>query len=147
MYSPRSIPGWTVAGFGATALVLGAIGLAFPEALLAVLGFETLPAASRASGDYTRVFLASSAVASLNMGVYYLVAAVTDWRPFFAFSVVFRMVTCVVFTALVVADVAPARFLAVALWEGVGGVVTAAAIWYERRRAAVGQVATADSGH
>ncbi|HEY8533504.1 MAG TPA: hypothetical protein VIL44_06470 [Micromonospora sp.] len=124
-----------------TALALGAVGLAFPEAVLAILGFETLPDASRASGDYTRVFLATSSVASLNMGVYYLVAAFTDWRPFFAFSVVFRIVSCVVFAALVVVGLAPARFLAVAAWEGGGSVVTAIALWYERRRAEVARAA------
>ena len=37
--------GWTIAVFGALALLLGAAGLLAPQLLLALLGFATLPAA------------------------------------------------------------------------------------------------------
>ncbi|MEV1286055.1 hypothetical protein [Micromonospora sp. NPDC049679] len=140
MKLPRSVPGWTVAVFGVMALLLGAVGLVFPDVLLHLLGFEVLPAVERATGDHTRTFMAASSMASLNMGVYYLVAAGTDWQPFFSFSAVFRMLTFAVFTLLVVMEVAPVRFIGVALWEGLGGLVTGAAIWHGRRRA--GAVAT-----
>lgn len=146
MRLPRSIPGWTVAGFGATAAVLGAVGLIFPDALLGVLGFESAPPGGRPASDHTRTFLAASSMASLNMGVYYLVAAVTEWRPFFVFSVAFRMLTCGVFTLLVLVDVAPARFLGVALWEGGGALITAAAIWHERRKSVPVSLTPADAG-
>jgi hypothetical protein len=119
------------------ALVLGAVGLVFPDVLLQLLGFEVLSPIERAAGDHTRTFMAASAMASLNMGVYYLLAAATDWQPFFSFSATFRMVTFAVFTLLVVMDVAPARFIGVALWEGLGGLVTAVAIWHGRRRSCV----------
>jgi hypothetical protein len=125
---PRTPAGWTIAVFGAMAALFGIAGLVWPDAVLAGLGFETVAADRRASGDYTRVFLAASSMASLNMGVYYLVAAATEWRPFYRFTVVFRLLTFTVFTLLVLLDVAPARFLGVAVWEGAGAVATGIAL-------------------
>ncbi|HTF08696.1 MAG TPA: hypothetical protein VK659_11050 [Asanoa sp.] len=132
MRLPRSPAGWTMAVFGVLAIVLGVVGLASPDTLLKLLGFEVL--GDRAAGDYTKTFMASSSMASLNMGVYYLVAVATDWRPFYVFTVVFRLVTFTVFTILVVTDAAPARFFGVAAWEGLGAVATGVALWFERNR-------------
>ncbi|MFY1634706.1 hypothetical protein ACN27F_15745 [Solwaraspora sp. WMMB335] len=136
MKLPSSISGWTVAVFGAMALLLGTVGLVQPDVLLTMLGFEVVPADVRGAGDYTRTFMAASSMASFNMGVYYLLAAITQWRSFYTFSVLFRLVTTIVFTALVIGEVAPTRFLGVALWEGFGALVTGAALLVERRRAA-----------
>ncbi|MDG4833889.1 hypothetical protein O7627_31955 [Solwaraspora sp. WMMD1047] len=133
---PRSASGWTVAVFGGTALLLGAVGLVWPDSLLVLLGFEVLDDAGRADGDYTRTFMAASSMASFNMGVYYLLAAVTDWRPFFRFTVIFRLVTFTVFTTLVLTDTAPVRFIGVAVWEAVGALATGIALAVERRRGA-----------
>ena len=119
--------------FGATAALFGVVGLVWPDAVLAGLGFQVVGPDRRGPGDYTRVFLAASSMASLNMGVYYLVAAATEWRPFYRFTVVFRLLTFAVFTSLVLTDVAPARFLGVALWEGAGAVATGLALAYEAR--------------
>jgi hypothetical protein len=121
-----------MAVFGVLALVLGVIGLVSPDALLAMLGFERVPVGERAAGDHTRTFMAASSMASLNMGVYYLVAVATEWRAFYTATVVFRLVTFSVFTALVLTDAAPGRFLGVALWEGLGAVATGVALWFER---------------
>lgn len=120
------------------AALFGAAGLVWPDAVLTGLGFTTLDPEQRAAGDHTRVFLAASSMASLNMGVYYVVAAATEWRPFYRFTVAFRLLTFTVFTLLVLLDVAPARFLGVAAWEGAGAVATGLALAYDaRRRAAV----------
>lgn len=134
MRLPRSAAAWTIAVFGGLALLLGAVGLVWPEALLTLLGFEVLPTAERAPGDYTRTFVTASSMASFNMGVYYLLAAGSGWQPFFRFTVVFRLLTFTVFTVLVLAEVAPPRFLGVALWEGVGAVATGVALWLDRRQ-------------
>ncbi|WBB55472.1 hypothetical protein [Verrucosispora sp. WMMD573] len=134
MRLPRSVAGWTIAVFGVLALVMGAVGLLWPEALLRMLGFE-IPQ-SRASGDYTGVFVTASSMASFNMGVYYLLAAATEWRAFYRFTVVFRLVTFTVFTLAVLADVAPGRFFGVAAWEGLGAVATAVGLWWDARRSA-----------
>ena len=134
---PRSAAGWTVAIFGIMAVLFGILGLVSPDATLAGLGFETLAPDERASGDYTRVYLAASSMASLNMGVYYLVATYTEWRPFFRFTVPFRLLTFAVFSMLVLLDVAPGRFLGVALWEGIGAVATGIALYLDARRAPV----------
>jgi hypothetical protein len=130
---PRTAAGWTTAVFGLMAVLLGAIGVGWPEVVLGALGFTTIPADERAPGDYTGVFLAASSMASLNMGVYYLVAAATEWRPFFRFTVVFRLLTFTVFTTLVLMDQAPGRFLGVAVWEGVGAVATGLGLLQDRR--------------
>ncbi|MEW2384994.1 hypothetical protein AB0873_23320 [Micromonospora sp. NPDC047707] len=132
MKLPRSAAGWTIAVFGVLALVMGAVGLIWPEALLRLLGFEV--PASRAAGDYTGTFLTASSMASFNMGVYYLLATATEWRPFYRFTVWFRLVTFTVFTIAVLADVAPGRFFGVAAWEGLGALATAAGLWWDARR-------------
>ncbi|WP_203717964.1 hypothetical protein [Asanoa siamensis] len=132
MRLPRSPAGWTMAVFGVLAIIMGVTGLVSPDTLLKSLGFEVL--ASRPAGDYTKTFMAASSMASLNMGVYYLVAVATEWRPFYLFTVIFRLVTFTVFTILVVTEAAPGRFFGVALWEGLGAVATGVALWFERKR-------------
>ncbi|MGC5017557.1 hypothetical protein [Micromonospora sp. DT47] len=134
MRLPRSGAGWTIAVFGVLALLMGALGLVWPEAQLRLLGFEVPE--TRAAGDHTGTFLTASSMASFNMGVYYLLATATEWRPFYRFTVVFRLVTFTVFTLTVLADVAPDRFIGVALWEGLGAVATALGLHWDARRAA-----------
>lgn len=136
MRLPRSGAGWTIAVFGVLAVLLGALGLVWPEAQLRMLGFEV--PATRAPGDYTGTFLTASSMASFNMGVYYLLAVATEWRAFYRFTVVFRLVTFTVFTLSVLADVAPDRFIGVALWEGAGAVATALGLRFDARRSAGG---------
>lgn len=133
MKLPRSAAGWTMAVFGVLALVLGAVGLVRPEALLTMLGFDVVAGADRAAGDYTRTFIAASSMASFNMGVYYLVATATEWRSFFRFTVLFRLVTFTVFSTLVLTGSAPGRFFGVAAWEGLGAVATGIGLWLDRR--------------
>ncbi|MEV0427035.1 hypothetical protein ACIBPB_29510 [Micromonospora sp. NPDC049836] len=133
MRLPRTGAGWTIAVFGVLALLLGALGLIWPEAQLRMLGFEV--PAERGPGDYTGTFLTASSMASFNMGVYYLLAAATEWRPFYRFTVWFRLVTFSVFTIAVLSDIAPGRFFGVAVWEGLGAVATAAGLWWDARRA------------
>jgi hypothetical protein len=124
---PRSAAGWTIAVFGAMAAVFGVVGLISPGVVAGSAGFPEL------STD-GRVFVTASSMASLNMGVYYLLAAATEWRPFFRFTVPFRLLTTTVFSLLVITDVAPGAFLGVALWEGAGALATAAALAYDSRR-------------
>ncbi|WP_149179616.1 hypothetical protein [Streptomyces sp. TRM49041] len=133
---PRSLSGWTMAVFGLLATVLGAVGLVAPDLLLVAMGFAPIPDGARAEGDHTLVFLTASSMAAVNMGAYYMLAALADWRAFFRWTVPFRLLTCTVFTAAVAAGRAPAGFLGVGLWEGVGAAATWAALRYERRGAA-----------
>ncbi|TNH30930.1 hypothetical protein FHG89_04810 [Micromonospora orduensis] len=145
MKLPRSIAGWTIAVFGVLALVMGAVGLLWPEAQLRMLGLEVPEA--RAVGDHTGTFLLASSMAAFNMGVYYLLATVTEWRVFYRFTVVFRLVTFTVFTIAVLADIAPDRFFGVAAWEGLGAVATAIGLRLDARRGASGGTdATPDAG-
>ncbi|GAA2429685.1 hypothetical protein GCM10010273_00920 [Streptomyces lavendulocolor] len=133
---PRSPSGWTMAVFGLLATALGVVGLVAPDALLTVMGFAPVPDARRVEGDHTLVFLTASSMAAVNMGVYYVLAALADWKAFFRWTVPFRLLTCAVFLLAVVSGRAPAGFLGVGLWEGLGAVVTGAALRYERRDAA-----------
>lgn len=132
MRLPRSAAGWTVAVFGVLALAMGALGLLWPAGLLGLLGLRV--PATRAPDDHTGTFVVASSMAAFNMGVYYLLAAVSDWRSFFRFTVVFRLVTVAVFSLVVLAGVAPARFAGVAIWEGLGAVATGFALWWDARR-------------
>jgi hypothetical protein len=134
-----------MATFGVMSLVSGIVGLVWPDALLSGMGFHLIDPELRASGDYTRVFAASSSMAALNMGVYYLVAAATGWRAFFRATVVFRLLTCTVFSSLVITGVAPAGFVGVALWEGAGALITGAALRLETRRPVRAEISSVPS--
>ncbi|WP_236241205.1 hypothetical protein [Streptomyces sp. CC228A] len=133
-FRPRSASGWTMAVFGLLATSLGVVGLLSPDALLASMGFAPVPEGQRADGDHTLVFLTASSMAAVNMGVYYLLAALADWRAFYRWTVPFRLLTCAVFTAAVLAGRAPAGFLGVGAWEGLGALATWAALRYDDRR-------------
>lgn len=132
---PRSLSGWTMAVFGVLAAALGLVGLISPDALLSAMEFDPIPAAHRADGDHTLVFLTASSMAAVNMGVYYILASLTDWKPFFRWTIPFRLLTCAVFTLAVLTGRAPSGFLGVGVWEGLGAVVTGLALRYEDRRA------------
>ncbi|MFF8828824.1 hypothetical protein [Streptomyces sp. NPDC015131] len=134
-YRPRSPSGWTIAVFGLLATALGVVGLAAPDALLTVMGFTPVPEGRRADGDHTLMFLTASSMAAVNMGVYYMLAAVADWRAFFRWTVPFRLLTCAVFLLAVASGRAPAGFAGVGLWEGLGALATGVALRYERRAA------------
>lgn len=127
---PRSAAGWTITVFGAMAALFGVVGLLSPATVQASVGFGTV-------GPDGRTFMAASPMASLNMGVYYLVAAATEWRPFFRFTVPFRLLTFTVFTGLVVTDVAPGGFAGVAAWEAAGAIATGLGLWRDARRRTV----------
>ncbi|WP_370411654.1 hypothetical protein [Streptomyces fradiae] len=133
---PRSPSGWTMAVFGVLAAALGVVGLVSPDTTIRLMGLTPIPGADRAADDHTLLFLTASSMAALNMGVYYVLAALADWKAFFRWTVPFRLLTFSVFTLAVVTGRAPAGFLGVGLWEGLGALVTGAALWCETRRAA-----------
>jgi hypothetical protein len=128
----RDASGWTIFIFGGLALLIGLVGLIRPEIILSLLGFEVLPRAMRASGDYTLVFMTASSMASFNMGVYYVLAAINDLKIFYPWTVPFRAVTFSVFTLSVILGYAPLRFLGVGIWELAGGLATGIALYLEQ---------------
>ncbi|MCC6500134.1 MAG: hypothetical protein IT313_07695 [Anaerolineales bacterium] len=129
----RDVSGWTIFIFGLLALLLGLVGLVRPETLLSLLGFTALDRAARAAGDYTLVFITASAMASFNMGAYYILAALNDLKPFYKWTVPFRCVTFTIFTLAVITQLAPARFLGVGIWELAGAVATGLALRFESK--------------
>ena len=130
----RDASGWTMFIFGVLALLLGLLGLIRPEILLSLLGFSVLDRATRAAGDYTLVFMIASSMASFNIGVYYILAALNDMKKFYQWTVPFRCITFVVFTAAVLTGLAPARFIAVGAWELTGAIATGLALWQENKK-------------
>ncbi len=130
----KDLSGWTMFIFGALALLLGLLGLLRPEILLSILGFEVLERASRASGDYTLVFMTASSMASFNMGVYYIFASLHDLKPFYKWTVPFRTLTFLVFTAVSLSGLAPLRFLGVGLWELAGAIATGLALRHDLKK-------------
>ena len=131
----RDASGWTMFIFGVCALLLGLAGLLRPEFLLSILGFTVLDRAVRVAGDYTLVFLIASSMASFNMGAYYVLASLNDNKQFYRWTVPFRCITPLVFTAAVLTGIAPDRFLAVAAWELLGAIATGIALRQEERKA------------
>ncbi len=116
--------GWTIFIFGILAFLLGLAGLIRPEILLSILGFEVIERTQRAAGDYTIVFITTSSMASFNIGIYYMLAALNDVKIFYRWTVPFRTVTFLVFTTLVIVGLAPQKFLGVGIWELVGAIST-----------------------
>jgi len=131
-YRIRSASGWTMFIFGVLAFLLGLLGLLRPEAVLSLLGFTVLDRTARAAGDYTLVFVIAASMASFNMGVYYMLAALNDMKQFFFWTVPFRLVTFTVFTITALSHLAPTRFILVGAWEGLGALVTGLALYFER---------------
>jgi uncharacterized membrane protein HdeD (DUF308 family) len=129
----RDASGWTMFIFGVLALLLGLLGLIRPELLLSILGFTVLDRAARAAGDYTLVFMTAASMASFNIGVYYVLAALNDLKPFYRWTVPFRCVTFIVFTIAVFTQLAPARFIAVGAWELAGAIATGLALRLEKK--------------
>ena len=130
----RNASGWTMFIFGVLAFVLGLIGLVSPETLLTLLGFEIIERSQRLAGDFTLTFMAASSMASFNIGVYYVLAALNDLKQFYLWTVPFRAVTFTVFTLLVVTGFAPTKFLGVGIWELTGAVATGLALYFERNK-------------
>jgi hypothetical protein len=134
----RDASGWTMFIFGLLAFLLGLVGLISPETVLALLGFEVIERGQRLAGDYTLIFMAASSMASFNMGVYYVLAALNDLKKFYLWTVPFRGVTFTVFTLLVVLGIAPTKFWGVGIWELCGAIATGLALYFERKKVAAG---------
>lgn len=128
----RDASGWTIFIFGVLALLLGLAGLLRPELLLSI-HFTVLERSVRVSGDYTLVFLIASAMASFNIGAYYILAALNDMKQFYKWTVPFRCITPTVFTIAVLSGLPPARFLGVTAWELTCAIATGLALWHESR--------------
>ncbi len=134
MIKIKDTSGWTMFVFGAIALILGLLGLLHPELLLSILGFTVLERASRAAGDYSLVFLTASAMASFNIGVYYMLAALNDMKQFYKWTVPYRGLTFIVFTIAVLTGLAPTRFIVVGAWELTGAIATGLALRSENKK-------------
>lgn len=130
----RDASGWTIFIFGILAFLLGLVGLIRPEILLSILGFDVLERSLRAAGDYTIVFMTASSMASFNIGIYYMLAALNDVKIFYRWTVPFRTLTFIVFSTIVFLGVAPQKFLGVAVWELVGALATGIALYSEKRK-------------
>lgn len=130
----RDTAGWTIFIFGTLAFLLGLLGLIRPELVLSILGFNVLERAGRGAGDYTLVFMIAASMASFNIGIYYVLAALHDMKQFYKWTVPFRCVTFVVFTIAVLTNLAPARFLGVGAWELAGALATGFALHSEKRK-------------
>ena len=130
----KDASGWTMFVFGVLALLAGLLGLLRPELLLSILGFSVLERTARAAGDYTLVFMTASAMASFNIGAYYILAALNDLKPFYKWTVPYRCLTFVVFTTVALIGMAPTRFIAVGVWELTGAIATGLALRAENRR-------------
>jgi len=131
----RDASGWTMLVFGLLALALGLFGLIQPEGLLSFLGFPVVERAARQPGDYTLAFTLAAFMAAFNVGAYYILAALNDMKKFYLWTVPFRLVTFTVFTLAVSRGLAPAPFLGIGLWEGLGALTTGTALYLDSRKA------------
>ena len=129
-----SAPAWTMVIFGASAALLGVVGLAVPEVTLKLLDFPILDRNARAPGDFTLTFLTASSMAAVNMGVYHVLSAFADLHAFFRWTVPFRVLTFTMFCLAVFRGFAPTGFIGVAAWELVGAIATGIALARERAR-------------
>lgn len=130
----QDFSGWTMFVFGALALLLGLVGLIRPEWSLALIGFEAIERAQRVSADYTLVFVTASSMASFNMGIYYILAVFSNFKPFYRWTVPFRVVTFCIFSFAVFSGLAPFGFIGVAAWELTGAILTGIALYLEKQK-------------
>jgi hypothetical protein len=119
--------------FGLMAAILGLFGIINPDLVLWQLGFEIVESSQRASHDYTTVFIMASSMAAFNMGAYYVLASLINFKQFYLWTVPFRCLTFTVFTASVLLGHAPDRFITVAVWELIGAAATGIALYYEHK--------------
>ena len=126
--------GWTMFIFGIMAFLLGALGIIRPELQLSMLGFEVAERAARASSDYTLTFMTAASMASVNIGIYYVLAALNDVKIFYRWTVPFRMLTVTVFTIIVAFGIAPLKFIGVPIWELTGALATGIALSREKQK-------------
>ena len=129
----RNVSSLSMFIFGILAFALGLLGIIRPETTLSLLNFEVLDQTQRATGDYSLVFLIASSMASVNMGIYYILASLNNLQIFYRWTVPFRIVTFIVFTWAVISGIAPLGFIGVGLWELIGAILTGLALLYERK--------------
>ena len=129
----RDASGWTMFIFGVMAFLLGTLGIIRPELQLSMLGFEVVDRAARASSDYTLTFMTAASMASVNIGIYYVLAALNDVKIFYRWTVPFRMLTVTVFTTIVILGIAPLKFIGVPIWELTGAIATGIALAREKK--------------
>ena len=130
----RDASGWTMFIFGVMAFLLGALGIINPETQLAMLGFEMVDRTVRASSDYTLTFMTAASMASVNIGIYYVLAALNDVKVFYRWTVPFRILTVIVFTTIVILGIAPLKFIGVPIWELTGAIATGIALAREKQK-------------
>jgi len=129
----RNASSLTMLIFGILAFLFGLVGLVSPETVLNATNMTVLQASERASGDYTLTFITAASMASVNMGVYYVLASLNNLKIFYRWTVPFRVLTFTVFTLAVINGIAPAGFLGVGIWELVGALATGLALYYEAK--------------
>ena len=130
----RDASGWTMFIFGVMAFLLGTLGIIRPELQLSMLGFEVVDRAARASSDYTLTFMTAASMASVNVGIYYVLAALNDVKIFYRWTVPFRGLTFIVFTTIVILGIAPLKFIGVPIWELTGALATGIALSREKQK-------------
>ena len=130
----RDASGWTMFIFGIMAFLLGALGIIRPELQLSILGFEVVERTARASSDYTLTFMTAASMASVNIGIYYVLAALNDVKIFYRWTVPFRGLTFIVFTTIVILGIAPLKFIGVPIWELTGAIATGIALAIEKQK-------------
>jgi hypothetical protein len=132
-YGIRNVSSLVMLISGIAALLVGVIGVVEPDVVLSLLGLEVVDGSQRADHDYTLIFVVVSSVVSINVGVYYALAALSNLKAFYGWTVAFRCVTFVLFAVSVLSGYAPTSLLIVAFWELVGAIATGIALGYERR--------------
>jgi hypothetical protein len=132
-YGIRNVSSLVMLISGIAALLVGVIGVVEPGVVLSLLGLEVVDGSQRASHDYTLIFILASYTVSMNVGVYYTLAALSNLKEFYSWTVAFRCVTFVLFTVGVLSGYMPTSLLIVAFWEFVGAIATGIALYYERK--------------
>ena len=128
MKKVKSISGMTMLVFGALIACMGILGLAAPQLLFEIIFYQAL-----SRPDFpAELFIRASSQASMAMGIYYILAALTNNQAFYRWSVPVRGMNFLVFTAMVLFLSAPITWLLVASLELLGALATGFALRKER---------------
>jgi hypothetical protein len=122
----KTVSDWTVITLGTIGLLLGISGLMFPESQYEILGVDT-----DSIGPIIPGLMGSAGLSATCVGLMYIFGTIQRWKFFKHYLIFARMIMAIGFVTLVSIDRAPATYVSAALWEGIGAVIIALALWWD----------------
>ncbi|KAK6526512.1 hypothetical protein TWF694_005095 [Orbilia ellipsospora] len=124
---PRSFAAITIHLFGISAFIAGTLTTISPAITASNLSLPAIPG--------TLESVQANGLAAIAMGIYYNIAGYQENRTFMIATVPMRLLTTMVFlkSAAQAGDVDGGGWMTAGLWEGLGALATAIALWADSK--------------